>query len=201
MVATKKRRAADRDGASPSRLSNLSYQILGVLLREPRSGYDIVKELHSFRPAKTSQVYPTLAELEEEGFVTSVDVDQKGRPNKRVYSVTETGKAILLSWVGSEPEPPTQRDDFLTMIYSSWMKKPTEVVAMFERRLVYFDKLVESFERSAAELRADFPQEIQDMSNWHFSRYLLVLRRLESNRHEANWCRSVIVMLRERMKD
>lgn len=199
-MATKKRQASAREGALPSRLSNLSYQILGVLLREPRSGYDIVKELHSFRPAKTSQVYPTLAELEEQGYVTSVDVDQKGRPNKRVYSVTEVGKTTLLSWVGTEPEPPTQRDDFLTMMYSSWMKKPSDVIAMFERRLVYFDKLVESFERSAAELRANFPNEIEDMSNWHFSRYMLVMRRLETNRQEAIWCRSVIERLREKMQ-
>jgi len=199
-VATKKRQAADPDREGPRRLSNLSHQILGVLLREPRSGYDIVKELHSFRPAKTSQVYPTLAELEEGGFVTSVDVDQKGRPNKRVYSVTDTGRAALTDWIGSEPEPPTQRDDFLTMIYSSWTKEPSVVLAMFERRLAYFEELIRSFENTVAALRANFPKEVDDPLHWRFSRYVLVLRRLEIYRLEVTWCHQVMDKLREKMK-
>ncbi|MDH7794644.1 MULTISPECIES: PadR family transcriptional regulator [unclassified Beijerinckia] len=199
-MATKKRQAADSDREGPPKLSNLSHQILGVLLREPRSGYDIVKELHAFRPAKTSQVYPTLAELEEGGFVTSVDVDQKGRPNKRVYSVTDTGRAALTDWIGSEPEPPTQRDDFLTMIYSSWTKEPAVVLAMFERRLAYFEDLITSFEATVGELRKNFPREMEDPLHWRFSRYVLVLRRLEIYRLEVTWCQQVMDKLREKMK-
>ena len=91
---------------SDPKLNTLCYQILGVLLRQPRSGYDIVKQLENIRPVKTSQVYPTLARLEKDGLVVSIDVAQEGRPNKRVYSPTEAGKQELTQWIGQEPEPP-----------------------------------------------------------------------------------------------
>ncbi len=79
---------------SEPKLNTLCYQILGVLLRKPRSGYDIVKQLENIRPVKTSQVYPTLARLEKQGLVLSHDVEQAGKPNKRVYSTTANGKAV-----------------------------------------------------------------------------------------------------------
>lgn len=66
-------------------LNNLSFQILGVLGCAPQSGYDIVKQLENFRPAKTSQVYPTLARLEAAGLLTARDVEQSGRPNKKFF--------------------------------------------------------------------------------------------------------------------
>ena len=117
------------------KLNNLSYQVLGVLARQPRSGYDIVKQLEHFRPAKTSQVYPTLAKLEEQGLVASQDVAQTSRPNKRLYTVTEAGQLELIAWVGTEPDAPYNRDDFLTMVYSAWLKSPEDVLEMFEARM------------------------------------------------------------------
>ena len=188
------------DGAfkiAEQKLNTLCYQILGVLLREPRSGYDIVKQLENIRPVKTSQVYPTLARLEAQGLVISRDVKQEGRPNKRVYSVTDPGKADLIAWIGSEPELPVLRDDFLTMIYSAWTKDPAEVIAMFERRLDYLQATMHRMESLLAELMVTDPDCLKDPRHWHFYRHILLSRRLASYQQESIWSRGVIHRLKE----
>lgn len=182
---------------SDPKLNTLCYQILGVLLRQPRSGYDIVKQLENIRPVKTSQVYPTLARLEKDGLVVSIDVAQEGRPNKRVYSPTEAGKQELTQWIGQEPEPPVLRDDFLTMIYSGWVKEPAEVIAMFERRIKYLHSIMEQMEGLLAALMVSHPDSLKDPRDWHFYRHILLARRLTGYQQEVIWSRSVINQLQD----
>ncbi|WP_323763966.1 PadR family transcriptional regulator [Marinovum sp.] len=181
------------------KLNTLCYQCLGVLLREPQSGYDIVKQLEPIRPVNTSQVYPTLTRLEKQGLVQSEEYKQTGRPNKRIYTVTEAGREALTNWVGSEPEPPVLRDDFLTMLYSAWTKEPAEVVVMLERRIAYLHATMEWLETLLAEHRTRFPQEIKNPRDWRFYRNVLLARRIANFQEEAVWSRGVIHMLKEAM--
>lgn len=178
------------------RLNNLSYQVLGVLARQPRSGYDIVKQLAHFRPAKTSQVYPTLAKLEDAGLVASEDVAQTSRPNKRLFAVTDAGRQELIGWVGTEPDVPYNRDDFLTMVYSAWLKTPSEAIGLFEIRLAYLDGLVAQIRGGLSTIMADFPECLTDPSNWRFYRFNLQQRRLMLAQAEQNWCQTMIDQLR-----
>jgi len=182
------------------KLNTLCYQVLGVLLRRPRSGYDIVKQLENIRPVKSSQVYPTLARLEKVGLVKSQEVQQTSRPNKRIYSVLEKGEAVLMGWIGTEPEPPVWKDDFLTMIYSAWTKEPAEVLAMFERRLIYLTGVMDMMRSLLAEHRARYPDEIFDPRDWRFSRDILLNRRLMSYEQELVWSKGVMFRLTQAMK-
>lgn len=173
-------------------LNNLSYQLLGVLSRQPRSGYDIVKQLEHFRPAKTSQVYPALARLEEAGLVASEDIAQMSRPNKRLFSVTTAGKETLISWIGTEPDVPYNRDDFLTMVYSAWLKSPAETIKLFEARLARLEDQLEQVRGALAVVLADYPESLNDPSSWRFYRYNLQLRRLHMAQTEQIWCQSMV---------
>ncbi len=70
--------------------------VLMVLLEErPRHGYDLIKAVEeSFEGAyapSPGAVYPTLSMLEDEGLLSSASDDS----NKRIYSLTEAGKAWL----------------------------------------------------------------------------------------------------------
>jgi len=67
--------------------------ILGVLLKEPMHGYEVISTLETkshgmWRPSPGS-IYPTLQLLEEKGLVTSHESD-----GKKVYTVTEAGKEV-----------------------------------------------------------------------------------------------------------
>jgi len=51
--------------------------------------------LEFFWQARHSQIYPELARLEEKGLVTHQVVEQQDRPDKKVYSVTDSGLDAL----------------------------------------------------------------------------------------------------------
>ena len=74
-------------------MRNLKYAILGLVNREPMTGYDIKKAfegraLTSFWHAEHSQIYPELKKLVEEGMLT-YDTDIRGeKMEKKLYTIT-----------------------------------------------------------------------------------------------------------------
>ncbi|WP_442583374.1 PadR family transcriptional regulator [Mesorhizobium sp. ASY16-5R] len=72
----------------------LRLVVLGLIAEEPRHGYDIIKALEAkFQGAYSPSpgaIYPMLQMLEEADLVAS-----QANGNKRLYSITEQGKAYL----------------------------------------------------------------------------------------------------------
>ena len=73
---------------------DLRLIVLALLADGPRHGYDIIKALEEHSSGIYSPspgvVYPTLTFLEEAGYVTATS-----EGNKRVYTITDTGRAHL----------------------------------------------------------------------------------------------------------
>jgi DNA-binding PadR family transcriptional regulator len=68
--------------------------LLTVVAEHPMHGYDLIRELEErsggrWHPSPGS-IYPTLQLLEEQGLLSSTEVD-----GKRVYSITDEGRAHL----------------------------------------------------------------------------------------------------------
>ena len=77
---------------SRNRRGLMRGMVLQALVDQPMHGYQIIQHLEErsggmWRPSPGS-VYPTLQLLEDQGLVTSSEVD-----GRRVYSLTDTGKA------------------------------------------------------------------------------------------------------------
>src|ERR687898_1699001 len=89
----------------------LDYVILAGLLRQPRSGYDLSRwmagETSHFFSIGHSSVYPALSRLEEAGLVEHRAVASERGPERKVYSITEAGRAALLTWA---QEPAAERE-------------------------------------------------------------------------------------------
>jgi DNA-binding PadR family transcriptional regulator len=84
-------------------LPTTSYAILGLLTFEEMSGYDLTKLVNQsvgffLTPAK-SQIYAELRRLESVGYVTEREVEQRGRPDKRLYRITSAGERALRDWL------------------------------------------------------------------------------------------------------
>jgi len=111
-------RSAGEGEASRNTLRSI---ILGLLGAHPMSGYDIKRafdrSLATYWNAGNSQIYTTLKALAARGFVTSELIYQEGRPNRRVYRLTDVGAAELDRWL-HEPVPPRfTKDEFLTRLF------------------------------------------------------------------------------------
>src|SRR3712207_1029788 len=89
-------------------MTTLGFAVLGLLAREPLSGYDVTQRMKGrvgfFWGAGHSQIYPELARLEEGGFVTHSVVEQRERPDKKVFEITAAGIDRLKEWA-SQPPP------------------------------------------------------------------------------------------------
>ncbi|MCL2854975.1 MAG: PadR family transcriptional regulator [Defluviitaleaceae bacterium] len=82
---------------------SLPHGLLGLLQYKERTGYELAKlfevSLNKFWHAQASQIYRELNRMEELGWVTSQNVVQHGKPNKRVYAITENGQAEFVKWM------------------------------------------------------------------------------------------------------
>jgi len=84
----------------------LEHAILVSLSEHAGSGYELARRFDRsigyFWTATHQQIYKVLARMEAAGWVTVTAVEQGGRPDKKLYDVTEAGFTELARWI-SEP--------------------------------------------------------------------------------------------------
>ncbi len=98
----------------------LSHAILVCLTERPMSGYDLAKffdtSIGFFWSATHPQIYRQLKKLQQQDFVTSTEEVQAGRPNRFVYSITDTGRDALKAWSREPVSQPLIKDDLLVRL-------------------------------------------------------------------------------------
>ncbi len=81
----------------------LKHGILGLLNYGSMTGYEINKafrdSLSYFWNAQTSQIYRELQTLKKNGWATDEVVEQTGKPDKKAFSITESGREELNRWL------------------------------------------------------------------------------------------------------
>lgn len=102
----------------------LKYALLGFLNYGPYSGYDLKQlidvSIQHFWHAKQSQIYTTLKRLEKERLVSSSIEAQEGRPDRRVYAISDTGRQVFEEWANTaNTEMSTQKDALLLKLFFS----------------------------------------------------------------------------------
>lgn len=84
----------------------LPHAILVSLCEQAGSGYELARRFDRsigyFWTASHQQIYRTLRAMAEDGWVQATIVTQHGRPDKKVYTVAESGRAELARWI-AEP--------------------------------------------------------------------------------------------------
>lgn len=81
------------------------------------------------------QIYPNLKKLAADGFVTSKTERQKGKPDRRIYSVTKKGQERLARWLAVEPQPEIARNELLLKLFFG-AQVPAEILIGFVERMV-----------------------------------------------------------------
>jgi PadR family transcriptional regulator AphA len=97
------------------------YAILGMLSIEPMSGYAIRQTMQrstaNFWSESDGQLYPTLAKLEAEGYISYHTADLPSARDKKIYGLTEQGKDALNQWLKAPPEKQNFRNEFMLKIF------------------------------------------------------------------------------------
>jgi DNA-binding PadR family transcriptional regulator len=93
----------------------LPHAILVSLSEQAGSGYELAhrfdRSIGYFWAATHQQIYRTLRTMEDDGWVHVDVIAQRGRPDKKMYGVTDGGRAELARWIS---EPLTGRGSSVT---------------------------------------------------------------------------------------
>jgi DNA-binding PadR family transcriptional regulator len=87
----------------------LSHAILVSLCEQSGSGYELARRFDRsigyFWTATHQQIYRTLRAMEDDGWVHVTPVVQQGRPDKKVYTAADAGRAELARWIAEPARP------------------------------------------------------------------------------------------------
>ncbi len=126
----------------------LKHGILGLLNYRDMTGYEIMEvfrdSLRFFWNARTSQIYRELQGLEGKKWVSKTLVTQAGKPDKKVYSITEEGKKELLLWLADEKIGFTQRVPLLMKTFFLGERSREENIAYFKGIITYCEMFLKN---------------------------------------------------------
>jgi PadR family transcriptional regulator AphA len=117
---------------------SLRHFILGLLARQPMSGYDIKGYLESLDWLISSpsfgSVYPALHGLLKDGLVTMEVIHNQDRPARKVYSITEAGRRALRAWVGEPLDSDVSLRAFVMRLMVADSLSHTGLIACLRQR-------------------------------------------------------------------
>lgn len=101
---------------------SLDAAILGFLGEQPRSGYDLKTRCFDdaakdFWTADQAQIYRTLDRLQAAKLVSVTRKRQSGKPDRKVYSLTDLGRQALGAWLGTTVPLTPPRDALMLQLY------------------------------------------------------------------------------------
>jgi DNA-binding PadR family transcriptional regulator len=173
-------------------VTTLGYALLGLLARRAGSGYDLARELRRpvgyFWQARHSQIYPELARLEARGLVGHHVVEQDDRPDKKVYAITEAGRAALRAWVTSELDTPPVRDELLLRAYNVWLADPRAAAALFREHARRHEAQIARYRELEAQLLDPTAGIVPPVGTPEFAAYATLRQGLSRRREYAAWC-------------
>lgn len=115
---------------------SLHHTILGLLNREPLTGYEIKKIFQStpfiYWSGNNNQIYKAFAELLDEGFVAKEVRHQEGAPSKNLYTITDAGRQELHRWLTDAVEEPVFRKQILIKLALADRLKRAELEGMLD---------------------------------------------------------------------
>jgi PadR family transcriptional regulator, regulatory protein AphA len=102
------------------RTNKSTYLVLGLLADQPKSGYDIKRDVEQvighFWKESFGQIYPVLDRLARQGLIRKNRSSTTGR-QRNVFSITPKGQLELDRWLRAAPEPESVRNELLLKVF------------------------------------------------------------------------------------
>jgi DNA-binding PadR family transcriptional regulator len=169
------------------------HAILGLLALSESGighGYDLARQFSPEAPLgdvvrlEPGMVYHHLKKLERLGWVSAVPEAEPGRPARRLFALSSSGRAALERWL-SEPVARTReiRLDFLVKLYLALLLDPALAVRLVDEQRDLCARLVESLSNRLQSIQVEEPG---DALTARFGEMVLDMR-LAQNRAALAW--------------
>ena len=77
----------------------------------------IERSIYYIWNATSPQIYNTLRKLREEGYISTEDLPQQGKPDKQIHSISPKGREALEAFVSEPIQSSVTRDEVLLRIF------------------------------------------------------------------------------------
>ena len=131
---------------------SLKYALLGFLNYGSMTGYELKRHIdestQNLWHASLSQIYPMLQKLEREGLVSSTEMPQSNKPDRKYYQIEAPGRAAFRKWLEeSDLELVRQKNiNLLKLFFAGSLPKPQLLhnlqtqLNLHRQRLAYYQQ-------------------------------------------------------------
>jgi DNA-binding PadR family transcriptional regulator len=175
---------------------------LVALLEGEASGYDLAKaftaSVANFWSAVPQQLYRELERLEADGLIVGQVVQQDRRPNKRMFTLTEAGRAELREFTRTPARPMAMRDELLVKVQAVDVGDIDAVRAAVEERMELARDKLARYERRSDRLLAGRREDEYLRDAVRVGPYLTLMRGRMFEEDNIRWAESTLRILAER---
>ena len=159
---------------------------LGMLTDGEASGYDLKKEFESsfghFFAAGYGSIYPALNALAVDGLVECRHVPQEGKPDRKVYSITELGRQHLLAALDNPCPSHKVRSEFLATMCFSHLMSPEQIETVLENRVKEMTNYLQLFKEFETSCMEDWPSGARFVLGFGQTMMATMRQYIEENR-------------------
>ncbi len=161
------------------------YAILGLLERQPMHGYEMFQQFQSgilgqIVHLEMSQMYAFLKKLERLGYIEAELENQGVRPPRKIFHLTEQGRATFHTWLTTPVERPREiRLLFLIKLYFAQSLFPDQMPHLI-------DLEVAACQRFLTHLEAQRLPDTQS-SDTAFLDHVVLRSRIHQTRALLDW--------------
>jgi len=181
---------------------SLRHAVLAALLEGEASGYELAKRFDvsvaDFWSATPQQLYRDLDRLELDGLVEARVVQQRRRPNKRVFTLTAAGREELRSFTREPARPAAIRDEFLVKLTAVDDGDPAAMIATVRSRLERSRDRLERYDRLRDKILAGRSEEQFLRESPRIGPFLTLLAGRLYEQQNIAWSTTVLEVLTQR---
>jgi len=175
----------------------LEHAILVSLTERDGSGYELARRFDRsigyFWPATHQQIYRVLRRMDEAGWVTHTEVAQEGRPDKKVYRISDGGRAELARWIAEPGEVAILRDALGVKLRAASIGGVDVVLLEVARHRAEHAARLEVYRGIQAK---DFPKPAT-LNGRELHQYLVLRGGIRAEESFVAWCDEVTEALEE----
>ena len=128
---------------------SLKHAILTLLETEEGSGYDLLKRFKArlgfFWNASHQQIYSQLKTLHQNGLIQCTLEPQSGKPDRKVYHMTQAGHDALIDWLENPVKVDKVNDALLVKLYAGHLINPHQLQAELDEHKAIHQRMLNTF--------------------------------------------------------
>jgi DNA-binding PadR family transcriptional regulator len=182
----------------------LGHAVLAALLEGEASGYQLAKRFDvsvaNFWSATPQQLYRELDRLEAEGLVLARVVRQQRRPDKRVFTLTDAGRADLHRFTGAPAKPVAMRDELLVKLQAVDVGDAHAVNKDLMARLDRAYAKLATYDRLLDEMLDGRDQDAFERNSDRIGPYVTLMGGRMYEQTNIRWCTAALEVLSRRLR-